>query len=158
MAVITRQYDSLGARLTKWLIPKAGALLSSRASQTAPRFAELGSQIVQGKGYGSGWGLDGEVTAVLRFLDSGATIFDVGANRGEWSLAVMRRLAPAGPARPRLFLFEPQASCRPYLEPIVSKFSAKLVAAAVGDHRGTATLYTNCDASGVATLHPRRDT
>lgn len=100
--MITRQYYSLSAGLAKRLIPKAGGLLSGKETPAALRFAEVGSQITQGKGCGSGWDLDGAVTDALRFLGSGATIFNVGANRGGWSLAVIRRLPRAGPAAPTL--------------------------------------------------------
>lgn len=40
----------------------------------------------------------------------------------------------------------------------MSEYSGKLVAATIGGHCGTVALYINCDASGIATLHPWRDT
>ena len=54
--------------------------------------------------------LNAEVIAALKFIRPGATVFDIGANKGEWSRAIQKRVGDL-----RLFLFEPQATCAPYL-------------------------------------------
>ncbi len=137
------------ARIAKVLIPAAARLLSSERAQTAVSLCEVGAAMVQGKGAGSGWDLNAEVTAAMNFIGAGATVFDVGANRGEWSRAVRERRSDV-----RLFLFEPQAACAPYLE----IDGAVLTQAAVGEADGRAELHSSGDAEANASLHERKDT
>jgi FkbM family methyltransferase len=103
----------------------------------------------QGKGAGSGWDLDAEVKAAIPYIRAGATVFDVGANKGEWSRSVLARMPGL-----RLYLFEPQQACATYL-----KFgSATLVQAAVGEADSSATLFSPGHTAGNASLHSRKDT
>jgi FkbM family methyltransferase len=104
--------------------------------------------MMQGKGAGSGWDMRAEVEAALPFVRGGGTVLDVGANKGEWSRAILAERPTA-----RIVLFEPQESCVPYLESL-----GTLVRAAVGDTNGSATLYSPGDGAGNASLYERRDT
>ena len=137
------------AKLAKFLIPATAHVLSSARVQSAISLGETGAALLQGKGAGSGWDLNAEVTAALKFIRPGATVFDVGANKGEWSRAVRERVGDV-----RLFLFEPQATCAPYLE----IDGAVLTQAAVGETDGRAVLHSPGDAAGNASLHIRSDT
>jgi FkbM family methyltransferase len=137
------------AKIAKFLIPATSRVLSSAGIQSAISLGETGAALLQGKGAGSGWDLNAEVTAALKFIRPGATVFDVGANKGEWSRAVRKQVGDV-----RLFLFEPQAACVPYLE----IDGAILTQAAVGEMDGRATLYCPGDAAGHASLHIRGDT
>src|SRR3981081_2396818 len=94
------------AQIAKFLIPALARIFSSKHAQTALSLGETGVALLQGKGAGSGWDLGAEVTAVMPFIRAGATVFDVGANKGEWSRAIQDRVGKV-----RLFLFEPQAMC-----------------------------------------------
>ena len=137
------------AKIAKLLIPATSHVLSSARIQSALSLGEAGAALLQGKGAGSGWDLNAEVTAALKYIRPGATVFDVGANKGEWSRAVRERAADV-----RLFLFEPQAACAPYL----GIDCAILTQAAVGEADGRAVLHSPGDAAGNASLHIRGDT
>lgn len=136
------------AKIAKFLIPSISRVLPSAQIQSVISLGETGAALLQGKGAGSGWDLNAEVTAALKFIHPGATVFDVGANKGEWSRAVRERMGDV-----RLFLFEPQAACAPYKE----IDGATLTQAAVGEANGRAILHSPCDAAGNASLHMRGD-
>jgi FkbM family methyltransferase len=72
----------------------------------------------------------------MPFIRAGATVFDVGANKGEWSRAVHEQVGDV-----RLFLFEPQEACLPYLK----IHGAVPTLAAVGEADGRAPLYSPGD-------------
>lgn len=136
-------------KLAKWGIPVTARFLTSGRAQLIISLCETAAALFQGKGAGSGWDLDAEVTAAIPYIQAGATVFDVGANKGEWSRAVLAR-------RPdlRLYLFEPQQACALHL-----KFdSATLVQAAVGEADSSANLFSPGHAAGNASLHNRKDT
>lgn len=137
------------AQIAKFLIPALARIFSSKHAQTALSLGETGVALLQGKGAGSGWDLGAEVTAVMPFIRAGATVFDVGANKGEWSRAIQDRVGKV-----RLFLFEPQAMCVSYLQ----IDGAVLTQAAVGETDGRAVLHSPGDAAGNASLHERKDT
>jgi FkbM family methyltransferase len=141
------------ARIAKRVLPAAGMLLSSARLQSTISLIEMAAAILQGKGSGSGWDIRSEVRAARRFIRPGATVFDVGANKGEWSREIRRELR----GTVRLYLFEPQETCGPDLEPLVAD-GAIWTKAAVGNTDGVACLYSPGDAAGNASLHERRDT
>src|SRR5688500_20341282 len=99
------------AQIAKVLIPTVSRFLSSDRAQTAISLSETGAALLQGKGAGSGWDLNAEITAARAFIRDGATVFDVGANKGEWSRAIQEREANV-----RLEQFEPEKGGTPYLE------------------------------------------
>jgi FkbM family methyltransferase len=137
------------AQIAKVLIPTVSRFLSSDRAQTAISLSETGAALLQGKGAGSGWDLNAEITAATAFIRDGATVFDVGANKGEWSRAIRERVANL-----RLYLFEPQKACAPFLE----IDGAILTQAAVGETDGRAVLHSPGDTAGNASLHARKDT
>jgi FkbM family methyltransferase len=137
------------AKMAKSLILATSGVLSSAYLQSAISFGETGAALLQGKGAGSGWDLDAEVTAAVKFIRPGAMVFDVGANKGEWSRAIRKRVSDV-----RLFLFEPQAACAPYL----GIDGVVLTQAAIGETDGRAVLHSPGDAAGNASMHARGDT
>lgn len=136
-------------RLAKWLIPAAARFLSSQRAQVTISLGETAAALLQGKGAGSGWDLDAEVAAALPFIGAGGTVFDVGANIGEWSRAVRAHVPDV-----RLYLFEPQKACAAHLH----IDGATVVQAAVGESEGCADLHSPSHMAGNASLHDRKDT
>jgi FkbM family methyltransferase len=74
--------------------------------------------------------------SVIKDLESG-TIFDIGANIGEWSASVLRRCAKPGI---RLHAFEPCAATYAQLRANVNDPRFLPVQFACSDHSGTATI------------------
>jgi FkbM family methyltransferase len=108
--------------------------------------------MLQGKGAGASWNIQAEIAAALPFISSGGIVFDVGANVGDWSAEISRRVEGV-----RHFLFEPQEACQPYLKDLVTK-GAVWTKAAVGETDGRAMLYSPGGTAGNASLYERRDT
>lgn len=145
-----------GSPRYRWLkraLPLVCTVLSSSRSQAALSFLEMAVAAAQGKGSGAGWDISGEIRAALRFLRPGSTVFDIGANRGEWACAIHAALK----GDVQLFLFEPQTACLPGLKAAVGRMRATVVHAAVGEAVGKATLYSPGDMAGNASLHQRKD-
>ena len=141
------------SRAAKFVVPHAASLLSSTRVQLAMSLGETAVALLQGKGSGSGWDLRAETDAALKFIFHGSTVFDVGANKGDWSRAIYEKLN----GKIRLFVFEPQESCFDELSTFVSS-GAVLTMAAVGEADGKATLYSSGDRAQNASFHMRNDT
>ena len=142
-------------RLAKWLAPLLSPLLMRPPLDRALRLAGIYLDILQGKGAGAGWDLRSEVMTAARFLRAPQPlIFDIGANRGEWSEAMLKLV---GAYSPRLFLFEPSSACQAILRQRSFPRSV-LIPAAVGEQAGEAELTAPAPGSPVASLYPRRDT
>ena len=140
-------------RLGKTAAPfLARTLMGTPARCVLPMF-EIYAAMIQGKGAGTGWDMDGEVRAAASHIRRpNPTLFDVGANRGEWS----RRMGERFGYRCRILQFEPSAHCQAVLSQ--SKMpGAELIAAAVADTSGRAVLYSPHPGSPIASRHPRRD-
>lgn len=108
---------------------------------------------LQGKGSGAGWDMPAEIAGAARFVDrTDPVIFDVGANVGQWSHRIVEAMGPGL----RLFQFEPSAYCCEMLRS--SDFPNRtLIAAAVSEYKGRATMWTPAEGSQNASLYPRRD-
>ena len=132
----------------KRALPSFGPALSWRITQRVAALIEIAAAMVQGKGAGAGWDMRSEITAAVRFIQPGDTVFDVGANCGDWSREIKRRCPGV-----RLVMFEPQDACHAALAAI----DGTLVRAAIGDAVGTAELHTPGGPAGNASLHERRD-
>lgn len=137
--------------LAKFVAPKIGRLMCGRHAQNALSFIEIGAQILQGKGSGTGWDGEAEFRAAARYIGEGAIILDVGANKGEWTKAVLT-------LNPKIvYMFEPQQSCvERYLRPMESA-CCKVIASAVGEHEGQIEFYSPGEGAGNASIHNRRD-
>lgn len=109
------------------------------------------------RGISQRYSLAREVASAFGFLEvrPGFTFFDVGANVGNYSLEVRRRLGPTGGV---FHLFEPSTDTAAALEQHIRMAlpEAVIVRKAVGEAPGEAVLYTNKPLSGIASLYKRR--
>ncbi|MFE6127883.1 FkbM family methyltransferase [Streptomyces sp. NPDC056437] len=142
-------------RTAKAAAPRLCQLASSRRMRQGTRLLEVYLEILQGRGAGTGWDLQGEITAARRCLEGveAPVIFDVGANYGQWSGGLQSAL---GTRNGRYFLFEPQPACWPALarDQVPNQV---IIPAAVSDVEGSATIFADAPGSGVASVHRRRD-
>jgi len=116
------------------------------------RLAEAYWCVLLGKGAGTGWAMDAEITAAKKTIkNSSPVIFDIGAYIGEWSFLMHRAFPQA-----QIFMFEPQPNCKPE---IMAKNipNATLIPCAVSSAKGPAKLHTCDHAAYIASLHPRLD-
>ena len=117
------------------------------------RYAERKIQRLQGKGYGGSYSITAEIRAAKRFLPArDAIVFDVGANTGAWSRAL---LDTAGGRIKAIYAFEPSAHNHVAIEEIGDQ-RVRLVPFAVGEAVGQQTLHFDRAGSGLASLHERR--
>src|SRR5258708_2495695 len=115
-------------------------------------FGEKECQRELGKGF-SDRTFKTEVRAAGRFLpSSNAIVLDVGANRGDWTRRLLRDF---GTRIDKVYAFEPSRHNRSHIEAI-GDARVVLVPKAVSDHAGSATLYSNQEGSGLASLTQRQ--
>lgn len=139
--------------LAKKIAPFLSRLFMRGRLSTIPRLLETYAAIVQGKGSGTGWDIAGEIrAAVARIKNPHAVVFDVGANKGEWSKHMLRYLGEGS----HIFQFEPALYCRNFLRKMDLPRTT-LIEAAVGEAPGHAVLFSPNQGSGIASLHRRRD-
>jgi FkbM family methyltransferase len=138
--------------MAKVVVPTIGRLICGKHAQNTLSFIEIGAQILQGKGSGTGWDFAAEVKVASRFIGKGAVVFDVGANKGEWTKAILT-LSPK-----IVYMFEPQQSCiEKYLQPMESE-CCKVVDVAIGDREGEIDFYAPDECAGNSSIYNRRDT
>ena len=144
---------TLANRAGKAAAPALSRLLVRPGTETLARTVEAYLCVLLGKGAGTGWARDAEISAASGLIRSAdPVLFDVGANTGSWARG-MRRRHP----RAALHLFEPQESCRPRLEALALP-GAVVVPFAVSDESGRQeTLYVSQEADEIASLHRRGD-
>lgn len=139
---------SVGKRLAG---PLSKVLVSSWTEEHA-RLAEMYVSVLLGKGAGTGWGMDAESAAAARTIRvAQPVLFDVGANRGDWSKGMERHFPDA-----RFFLFEPQ----PALQEVLRQSglpNMTLFPYGVSAQKGSVDLLVSNRDHGVASIHERRD-
>ena len=114
------------------------------------RRAEITCQLIQGKGLGAA-SVEAEAAAVVPLLpERDAVVFDVGAHKGRWARALLAR---AEARISRVYAFEPSSA---NLEHLAAIRGVEVVAAAVGDREGSATLYSNEPGASLGSLYQRR--
>jgi FkbM family methyltransferase len=142
--------EGVVARMAKVAAPRIARVLPPRFT----RLAALYLDIVQGLGSGTGWDRRAETTAATVALCGAPSplVVDVGANIGQWALAV-QRVAPNA----RFLLVEPQIACVEKLRvvPIPNK---QILQVAVSDAPGEAVLAAAHAGMGAASLMERHDT
>jgi hypothetical protein len=108
---------------------------------------------LQGKGTGA-FSFRDEARAIVPLLPAaGAVVLDIGANRGQWTLAL---LDYAGPSIRRLFMFEPASANQSVLHRVCKRREGiELITAAVSDSNGSGLLHSPTPGAGTASLHPR---
>ncbi len=128
------------------------ANIGARATFYAARQLERASGLLRGKGFG-GFTVDREVLSAIKLLgDNPKLVLDIGGNVGDYA-AAMRRHAPSCD----IVVFEP---AQINVESLTRRFAddalTSIVAAAVSDADGSATLYSDRHGSGAASLLKRR--
>ena len=106
-----------------------------------------------GKGTGGSGGVAPELSAIEAFLPKTIeTILDIGGNKGDWTRAAISRW---GSRLKKIYIFEPS---RHHLQSIAAIDDPRVtfVPAAIGSAPGTATLYSDAEGSGMASLTKRR--
>lgn len=123
-------------------------------AQPVAALLERAAAALQGKGVGSK-SVDAEVLAAFAHAPrQKLTVFDVGANAGDWTRAALRH---ASDRIERLVAFEPAAVHRASLASITRDDSRLLhVSLAVTDGEGERLLYSPADGSELASLTQRR--
>lgn len=128
-------------------------LFANRITFRYLRLVEFYINILLGKGAGTGWGIDSELRAAESCIATeNPVVFDIGSNKGEWAEGILNLFPEA-----ELYLFEPQQHC---LEILLQKKISykKIIDAAVSSKSGEKiNLHLNKEGSGIASLHPRRD-
>lgn len=120
------------------------------------RFIESSTQELQGKGWGaSTTSIEAPIAlSLLQNAQEDFLIFDVGANIGEWSAAVLT-VAPEA----RIMAFEPSPVASKEYKKKLSRFpNANLFPTALGSTSGRATLYSDHAGSSLASLIRREQT
>lgn len=140
--------DSLGKKLASPL----SHLFANALTANFTRLFEAYCCILLGKGGGAGWVLENEVNAIKSLIrTSKPVLFDVGANKGEWS-SFFNQAFPNS----MIYLFEPQPGCQQIIKD-KNLPNSTLFPNAVGAKKDTVRLYTVGETSGIASLHERKD-
>jgi FkbM family methyltransferase len=129
--------------------------LAANATKSEFAQAQLGRlsyfvNYLRGLGSGGDVAASGE-TSLLDLLPPEATVFDVGANRGDYALAVLRTRPGA-----QLHCFEPSRSTFGLLSQALRNKNVVLNNCGLGEVEATMTLYSNGVGSGLASLSRRR--
>lgn len=133
-------------------------VISNRVSYNFFSLMKVYFSILLGQGAGAGWILGAETNAAMKIIirkhdiDENFSIFDVGANIGNWSGQLSKRLRKA-----TYFLFEPQPGCHPY---IMKKNipNMTLLPYAVSSSSGEILdLFTTTENAALASIYQRRD-
>ncbi|WP_083672127.1 FkbM family methyltransferase [Sphingomonas montana] len=116
--------------------------------------AAVGCLFLGGQGAGAGWDHENEVATAATFVNGpDPVILDIGANKGEWSASIDRRLRGA-----TYHLFEIAPYCfDPIAERMVRLERATHHRLAVSDRNGEALFHLPRVFSGLGSLHRRVD-
>jgi FkbM family methyltransferase len=138
-------YRILEVSLGRRNVVRLGRYLSNRSRLDTPNDMRFNGELVV---------LDAVVRSWRPVADLVA--FDVGANVGDWTRALLHRLPP-GKTNIRVFAFEPVSSTRAILERDIAglKYRARVrvVAAALSDVAGMGSMFIVGDGAGTNSLH-----
>lgn len=136
----------------KRIAPAMTRIATSGPLKWATAYLTMYLNVLQGKGSGSGWDIDGETTAVSDFITvENPVLFDVGAHSGDWSNEMRKRFPLA-----RIVQFEPNPENAALLRRSTD-LSTTLIEAAVSDTAGSATLHISKASSDTSSLVARRE-
>ena len=146
---------SLGTFLNdtvKRSVPKSAYILDKIGLISSLNYVEKYFSFLQGKGNGSGWDLESEVRAAAKFINnSDPFVIDVGANTGEWSMALKGALD----RDVEFLLVEPQQVCMTKLNSLPIKKT--ILDCAISDSDKTLDFYQYGN-SKLSSVHERQDT
>lgn len=146
----TAQNSSLN-KLGKTLAVPLSRLLANSKTENLIRLFEAYLAILLGKGAGTGWALQAEVSAAKHFIKTSTPlVFDVGANNGNWSCFIRKEYPKS-----KIFLFEPLPACQKIIADMNIP-NSELIPMAVSSENGLTKLYIT-QASGISSLHERND-
>jgi FkbM family methyltransferase len=144
---------TLANRLGKAAAKPLSRFVCSSLLYKPARLAEAYLNFLIGKGSGTGWNLEGEVTAAARRVQRpNPVLFDVGANVGSWTEGMLQRLPDA-----RVFMFDPSPGCQAVIREKNFPRST-LIPCALGEQAGQASFCFSSATDGSASLYVRRDT
>ncbi len=154
MSIIAAVRSSGGAITLRSRVRERGVWLLSKAPPKSRAALERLVQESQGKGWGSA-SIDAEADALFALLDRDKllhpVVFDVGANRGDWTQASLTRQPAA-----RVVSFEPSSTAYAVL---AKRFAAdervRTEHVALADFAGEAILWSDAPGSGLASLTKR---
>ena len=146
---------NLGA-IAKSILPLVSAAFMNRVGGQFIRYNELGSCLIQGKGSGAGWDISSEISVAASLVQTKTPVLlDVGANRGKWSMEMLKLF----PKCRKLLLVEPQKECWQALAKI-EVANKVTIPTAVSDQPGQMSFYTADRQAGwaAASLFERQET
>lgn len=121
------------------VLPLATRVFASRGLRRLPPLLEMTGAALQSKRGGGCAATWQEIEGALNFITAPApVIFDVGANVGTWTAALLKAL----PEAREVVMFEPQPSCWAKLEEILSD-RVSLVKKAASDAPGTLAFWAS---------------
>ena len=140
-------------KIAKIMAPPLSLIVANPLTERLSRTIEAYWCILLGKGAGTGWAMNAEISAARWAIrDVEPVILDVGANQGEWSARMQQNYGLA-----KIFMFEPQPACqKSILEKNIP--GTVLIPCAVGatPDENLELFVSNAD-SGIASFHKRRD-
>lgn len=146
-------YQSILNSPAKLLAKPISTILTSKSLYTPARYFESYFSYLLGKG-AAGSSIQEEVKGALSMIHrKSPVIFDIGANIGDWSQALLE-LEPNA----RLFQFEPSEICRNHIQKL--NLSGTLLSCAIGSHQGEVEFYQGSPIDPVdcsASLFRRKD-
>jgi FkbM family methyltransferase len=146
-------YQSILNSPAKFIAKPISTVLTSKPLFTPARYFESYFSYLLGKG-AAGSSIQEEVKGALSMVRrKSPIIFDIGANIGDWSKALLE-LEPNA----KLFQFEPSEACRNHIQKL--GLSRTLLPFAIGSHRGEVEFYHGSAIDPVdcsASLYRRRD-
>jgi FkbM family methyltransferase len=141
-------------QIGKKIAPPLSIALNRMGALGATALVASYLSLLTGRGAGTGWDKGEEAVAaetIADRLEGTPVVIDCGANRGEWTREVRRRL---GSDEGTWVAVEPSPGCLPFLE---SFTNLEIIHAGVGEREELLRLYTNEGTSELASLHPRSD-
>jgi FkbM family methyltransferase len=127
-------------------------IICSQAIFKPARALDAYFNFLMGKGAGTGWSINHEISAALSLIGSrNPVVFDIGANIGSWSKLLSYQLPDS-----RVFMFEPSPDCQIEIRKLALP-NATLIPMAAGEASGHAILHSSSETDGSASLHNRGD-
>ncbi len=137
----------------KYIAKPLSKIVLSRILRKPIRLIDIYLSFVQGKGAGTGWDIQEEVKIAQSFIHrEHPTLFDIGANVGDWSKHILEFLPTA-----KIYIVEPVEECQKDIIAL-NLPGITLIPYAVGDKKSSGLLHTPSRTTGIASLYPRRDT
>lgn len=146
-------------KLGKFFAIPLSFIVSNRVVYQLFTLIKIYLAVLLGQGAGTGWSLKAETECAYKVIkkrnkgDNNLVIFDVGANKGEWSYLISKKNINAS-----FFLFEPQTGCHPF---IIEKHipNMRLFPLAVSSlPNKKVDLFSTSNTAGLASIYVRRDT